>query len=663
MSEYLGRIVDFFLTDDSLRLGVVTGGSRDRPALTDQNGRQHTISARNVAVVHEERPATGRISAQLDPVVGRIDALRAQIDTELLWESVQADGQELSAEDLALLYFGESDCCRCSALLRAVLSDPLRFRRRANRIQARPAEQVEAVLTGERRRAEKEELRRIARNWFAHVLEEGAETAAPEPPDRDGLLRRVEAFLLRKESDEEVLRWLDNLDPDSTSRMVAYDLLAVLGRLPAAADPFLSAAGIDPRFSRPALDLAASIQAFAATPGRRDFRADATFAVDDEDTREVDDAFSVRREDDGFVLSIHVADAACFVQQDDALDLEAQRRVSTLYLPQTTVRMLPERLGCELASLIEGTERPVQSLVLKLSPEGEIRNWEFTSGCIRVTRNLSYEEADALLEGTAADGSSELLRLVRTVTDRLADERASNGALIVNRPELKVTVRNGEIQLKVLDSGSPSRRLVSELMVLFNHRAAALCREQRVPFIYRSQSRITDPPVLPAHYDPVLVNELLSRMEKSRFSLQSDTHGGLGLEGYTQLTSPLRRYLDLVLQRQLAAVLAGTAPPYTDQDLLSVIELVQTQEAELRATERKAVRFYCLSWLEQYRKDDTLEAVVLKPADRGGYVVESRENYIRGILDTAADLTPGTIVTGRISRLNPQRNTLILTPA
>ncbi len=663
MSEYWGRIIDFFLADDTLRLGVVTGGSHERPALTDQNGRQHTIPARNIAVLHAERPAAGRISAQLEPVRLRVEELQSQVDTELLWESIHLDGKSFSADELAGLYFGESDCCRCSAMLRAVVADPLRFRRQGLRIHPRTAEQIEAQLLGERRRAEKEEARRRVRDWVAHILREGSEEGIEPPPDRENILRRIEAFLLRKQEDQEALSWLQNHDPDITPRMTAHDVLLAVGRLPASADPFLSAAGIDTRFSREAAELAAAMPCFAGDSRRRDYTRYPATTVDDEDTREVDDAFALVPAENGYRLLVHIADAAHFVGRDDPLDLEAQRRISTLYLPQITVRMLPDRVACEVASLIPGTERPSLTLEAELSPEGEIRSWELAPGRISITRRLSYEQADQLLADPASGDEAAMLAILKTLTDRLAAERHARGAIRIRRPELKVVVRNGQIQLKQLDPDSPSRALVTELMVLFNTLAAEHARRHQVPFVYRIQPRPADIPAMPEHYDPVLVNDLLSRLEKSRYSLEPGLHGGLGVDGYTQLTSPIRRYLDLVLQRQLKAHLEGGAPPYHEQELLAAIETVQSQEAELRATERKAVRFYCLSWLEQNRSDAELEVVVLKPAERGGYLVETDEYGIRGILETAALLPAGARLKARISRLNPQRNLLLFAPA
>lgn len=655
--------MDFLLADDTLRLGVVGGGSRDRPSLTDQNGRQHTISARSIVVLHAERPASGRISAQLEPVLNRVSQFVAEVDTELLWESVQAEGKELSAEDLCTLYFGESDCCRCSAIWRAVLDDPLRFRRRAGRIQARPADQVEAQLTGERRKAEREEQRRRVRDWAAHVLAEGSEEGVEPLPDREGVLRRLEASLLQRQPDEEVIRWLDGLDPETTPRMAAHDLLALLGRLPAAADPFLSAAGIDPRFAREATDLASALVPFDGADGREDWTGILTYAIDDEETREVDDAFSVFADGDGYVLGIHIADPSHFIRRDDPLDLEAQKRISTLYLPQTTVRMLPERISCDLASLVREKVRPALTLRIRVSAEGEPQSWELAPSRIQVTRNLTYDEADAILTDHEPGDGSRLLLRVRELTDGLAAARTRDGAFTVNRPEIKVSVRNGEISLKVLETDTPSRKFVSELMVLFNTWVADLCRRGSIPFIYRCQARPAQLPELPSRYDPVLVNEALSRMERSRYSMQPAAHGGLGVDGYTQLTSPIRRYLDLVLQRQITAALLVQPLPYSDQDLLAVMEMVQTQDAELRATERRANRFYCLSWLDRNRREEVLEAVVLRPGDRGGYLVETKDFFIRGILDTAADLTPGTVISCRVSRLNPQRNTCVLIPA
>ncbi len=655
MPELLDRAVEF-LSSGSLKIGVVTGDNKGKLQVTDQNGRRHSVPERNVLVRHEET-AQGRISETVEAVQERIDRILADVDTELLWESIREQQREFQPDELAEIYFGSTDCCSLSASLRAVLQDTVHFKIRGTHISPRPPDQVAAQQIAAQRQEEKEDLRRRTRAWLAEVLAGELAPSSLSEDEKEIVSRRLEDFLAQRQSDEEVVVWLQGLDPDLAPRMAAYDILATLGRLPASADPLLAAAGIDPRFAREALDLASNLSPYTESPSRASQTALFTLAIDDEDTREIDDAFSVEVDREGLTLFVHIADITCFVTKSDSLDLEARRRISTVYLPQTTVRMLPEPLSCDLGSLREGALRPALTLSARFDTGHRLVDWSFDRTEIRVDRHLSYDDANAILDGEQGDRLSDSLSPLRALSRSLSEERSAQGALMLNKPELKIVAKKDSVTLKLVDSGSPSRRLVGELMILMNALAARFAIEKRVPLIFRSQPPPAEPFEVPETYDPLRFNAIFMQLEKSRLSLEPAPHAGLGLEAYTQMTSPIRRYCDLIVQRQLISALQGDPPPYTKEELAEALELVQASDGDIRAAERNANRFYVLTYLAEHCQDAIFDAVVLRPVGRG-FLVETREYLIRGLVRSAAELQPGQQLRLRIDQVNPVRNIL-----
>ncbi|HRV08589.1 MAG TPA: RNB domain-containing ribonuclease [Acidobacteriota bacterium] len=654
-----GDILDVVI-DGEVRLVTVVSPGTSKLQVVDQHGRRHAVSPRHVLIQHREQVEAHQAPSALGAFVARVEKVSAEIDTVLLWESVVESEREWTAEELAELYFGERDCCRASAVLRAVGADRLRFRTRGGLIQPRERVQVEAQLLAEQRRREKEKRRLQIRDWLAAVLAGGAGDA-PKPPEAEPqVLRRLEDFLLQRQPDPEVESWLDSLDPDLTPRLAAYEVLAALGRLPAEADPLLLAAGIDPRFSPAAVQRAEALAVFSGSPEREDFSSWITWSIDDEETVEIDDAFSFTFRGDDVVLLIHVADLTPFVEPGDPLDTEGRSRISSVYLPQTTVRMLPERLSCNLGSLQEDELRPVLSLEVVLDSERELKEWRFVRAQTKVHRRWSYDEVDQLLESAESDQKeSEDFRRLLAVADRLASRRLERGGLRIRRPELKILVRGESIEVKVLDPNSPARRLVSEWMILTNHLAAAYARASGLPLIFRSQPAPGEPIQVPESYDPVRLQGVFNVLERSRLGLSAESHWGLGLDAYTQITSPLRRYCDMVVQRQIVAHLGGGRSVYTPEELAEVIGLIQAVEGDLRAAERKATRYYLLKYLAQLPSDQVFRGVVIRDL-QNGQLVETKDLFVRGLLLREGDpLALGTELDLRVQRLDPERNILV----
>jgi exoribonuclease-2 len=469
-----------------------------------------------------------------------------------------------------------------------------------------------------------------------------------------------------------VAQLLTEVSEDLTPKEAAFDLLVKTGRLDPEADPLLVIAGIEERFPAKALERAEALTLFTGDEERIDFTSLPAFSIDDEETREIDDALTVEFEGDVVRVGIHIADVSYFVDKGDPLDDQASRRSVTLYLPTRRVMMFPERLACDLASLNHGEPRPTMSFEVTFDEEANILNWRICRGQIKVAHRLNYEQADELIQSPAIDELTLALKKLHALTSRLLSQRLEQGAIIIRRPEVKIRVRDDRVTVKVIDPSAPGRVLISEMMILANRLAAQYAARHAVPIIFRAQ----DPPASADHplsgiwggaqidnlrysevYDPVESAKVLRRLKRSRLSLSPQAHTGLGLDAYTQLTSPIRRFADLVIQRQMAAHLAGQPLRYEREELLEVLINAEAAEQEMKGIERKAVQFWALEYLARYRRDEQFEAIVIDKVG-GGYVVELSDIFIRGYLATSTSHEPGDRCCLTIDRIDPKRSVL-----
>jgi exoribonuclease II len=225
---------------------------------------------------------------------------------------------------------------------------------------------------------------------------------------------------------------------------------------------------------------------------------------------------------------------------------------------------------------------------------------------------------------------------------KLRERRRLAGALLIHRREPKIKVReDGEMELTLIDSASPSRLLVAELMVLSNYAAARWAADHRVPIIYRVQ------PGLGGDY----------AAQRPRLSLHPEFHAGVGLDYYAQTSSPIRRYVDLVLQRQILTALGQPASlAYQADELMSVLANAEAAESEGKDLERRAKRYWILRFLERNAQGREFEAFAL----RDGASAELDAYAVRGSLHGAPSLASQSRIVVRIARIEPMRGWLTL---
>src|SRR5439155_21844415 len=180
-------------------------------------------------------------------------------------------------------------------------------------------------------------------------------------------------------------------------------------------------------------------------------------------------------------------------------------------------------------------------------------------------------------------------------------------AITFRRPELKIRVDADGVHVKKINPNAPSRILVSELMILANGLAADFASVNSLPVIFRTQEprealAVEQTPVIEA----LAFERLRKTFKRSRLSLTPGLHSGLGLTAYTQASSPIRRYADLITQRQFTALLSGAPIPHGREELLQILAAAEAAEQEIRAIEDRSTNYWLLTYLEKYRRDEVL---------------------------------------------------------
>ncbi len=477
------------------------------------------------------------------------------------WEVLQGE-PPFSLADLALLAYGEFTPASAWAVW-TVLQEDLLFEGTPQALRARPAAEVAA-------RRQQRAARAAQRRAWAEFIQR-ARQGRIDPQVDAPFLAEVEALALGERHSSRVL---EALGLKQTS-IEAHRLLLQWQVWTPRRNPYPTRYGLPQ--TAPDLPLPALPQ-----EDRLDLTHLRAWAIDDEGSQDPDDALSW----DGERIWVHVADVAALVPPESAADREARQRGSSVYLPEGVIPMLPDaarqRLGLGLQPV-----SPALSFGLRLH-EGELQDVVVRLTWVRVTR-LSYAQAESLL-----DQESDL-RALWEQARRYLQQRNRRGALTVQMPEVKVrvTLPDGPVSIQPLPP-LRSRDLVREAMLMAGEAAARYAQAHNLPVPYTTQPPPRDldevPPGLAGMY------ALRRTFHRSEYKSTPDRHSGLGLDAYVQVTSPLRRYLDLVAHQQIRAHLSGQLP-LDEAAILERVGMVEAGRDQVRLAERRSRRHWTLVYL------------------------------------------------------------------
>jgi exoribonuclease-2 len=510
-----------------------------------------------------------------------LDRLQARAgEVETAWELLA--GETTSLAELADLAYGEYTPETAWAAWQ-VIEDGLYFAGTAEEVVARTPEEVAEALAARQEKAERKEARAsfLARARRGKCL-----------PEDGRYLRKIADLALGRSEKSRLLRELGRKETPEN----AHALLLKLGYWDHQVDPYPIRLGLPTdEVDLPVPDL--------PQEERLDLTHLPAYAIDDEGSQEPDDALSV----DGDRLWVHIADVAALVPPDSPIDLEARARGATLYLPEGQAPMLPWKVVRMLGLGLQEVS-PALSFGIDLTDEGEIADLQVAASWVRVTR-LTYEAAEEQLE------ENDHLRRLLSIAQRFQARREAGGAIAIDLPEIRIRVRDGDVEIRPL-LRLRSRALVTEAMLMAGAAVAGYAMEHGIPCPFTTQ----DPP--DTQERPTDLAGMYALRRALRPGEQSGIpgpHTGLGLERYVQATSPLRRYLDLVVHQQLRAHLE-TGRLMDDQEILERIGAAAAVTGSVRHAERLARRHWTLVYLQQH-PDWRGEGVLVDRRGRSGVVI------------------------------------------
>ncbi|MDR1955942.1 MAG: RNB domain-containing ribonuclease [Treponema sp.] len=502
-------------------------------------------------------------------------------DVHAAWELLE--GNKVSLKELAELVYGEytGNTAWAAYLL---LKDGLYFSGDLQGIQSRPPEKLAADI---KKRTEKQ--RDLAER---EAFLERFKTRTLQLPDDRRFFLDVEALAYGNTDKSRTLKDLGM----SESPQEAHRVLLNAG---------VWTPWVNPHPRRFGLSLVSAIQPVPPPPADED-RVDLThlkaFAIDNAWSDDPDDAVSVDP-GEGSCLWVHVADPGASILPGSPGDREARNRGATLYLPEGVSRMLPEEALSRYALGLEAVS-PALSFKLLLHEDGSLQDTEILRSWVKVSR-LTYEEADALIQ-EAVPRIPELTALFTWAGRNLARRHAA-GAVSMEFPEVHITASEGAVRIEPLQVYG-SADMVRECMLLAGEGAAHWALRRRLPFPYVSQET-GDLPQAPLN--GLAGSYQLRRCMRPRtLSVKPGIHWGLGLDVYTQVTSPLRRYTDLLAHQQIRAFLRQESA-LEEEELLFRLGAGEAAAAATVQAERASRAHWMAVYLSE-KKGSSWEGVMLE---------------------------------------------------
>ncbi|PIE69885.1 MAG: ribonuclease II [Deltaproteobacteria bacterium] len=617
-----GTLVEY-IDQQKIICAAVIGVKNNRLRLITETSKELNLTENRLVHVSQESVDTTRgketLLARIREAASERSQLTKDVDVVELWEVVHDEQDWIDLDTLTSLAFPDPITdSHASAVMRALFFNKRYFKFHTGRFFPKTAHQVEESLA---LAAEAERRRQLVEDGAAWLRD-----AVNNPPPADTL-------------DADAAEWVSLLKnyylfaSDSKTADLAKSMLQQAGV--AAGDAlfqFMVHMGIwEPDenlemlrhqipvyFSADCKSAAAEMVGappfFSGDPLRQDLTHLDLITIDGQSTLDFDDALSLEKTDDGYRLGIHIIDVAHFIGKGAAIDKAALNRGSSIYMPDAKVPMLPAELSEHICCLKKGELRPAISTLVYLDERFTLSRYEIVPSAVIVKHQLSYFDANRMLD------THDIMRDFHRIALHLREKRFESGATQIQLPEINVWLaEDGSIQISRIMDESPSRFFVSEMMILANRLMADFLKAKNLPAVFRSQP---EPKArLYKGNEGTLFQHYMQRRQLSRvvISPEPDPHAGLGVPCYVTATSPIRKYHDLITQRQIKAGLGLSTDPYTEDEIRQLIALLEHPLSAIGKVQSARYRYWLLKYLEP-RKGEREEAMVMDKR-RDGYTV------------------------------------------
>jgi len=663
----LGNVVEFIdrqkmvcaviLEIKKLRLRLLTEANREvklsADRLSHRCNRHLDLSLSRETLVDSLREVSSRRKALID-----------HVDVKELWEVLNSEQEWIDLETMTELCFPENPSAdHESAVVRAFFNNRLYFKFNGSRFFPHSEEKVIQLDNRDKENARIERMVTDGSRWIKHLIhnENPPPLDLSEEEQKDIIEILKLAYLNQKESRnyslaKRILKGAGIGMEDSRLLQV----FVTLGVWDKDENLELIRYGVSPDFPEDVKKSAERLVKDAyysnteTTYGAK--RVNLTdlplITIDGQATLDYDDALSIEKSNEYYRLGIHISDVGHFIKKDSLVDQEAVNRASSIYTPDRKIPMIPPGLAEGLCSLKAGELRPAISTFVRIGSYGNIVDVEIVPSLITVQRQLSYYDVNTVTD------KDEEIRMLYDIAKKFRQKRLAQGALQITLPEISIWVnQDGTPTVSRINRESPGRMLVAELMIMANWLMAKFLSDRQVPAIFRSQPEPRGR--LFKNNEGTLYQNWAQRKLLNRFALghEAGHHAGLGLEAYVTATSPIRKYFDLVTQRQIRAVL-GLDKPYTKEEIIYLIQTLGVTMGVVSRIQYNRNRYWLLKHLEKLIGEST-EAIVISKK-RHAYSILLKDFMLECDLPLSSgiDLKPEDLVRVKIQQVNARNDNI-----
>jgi len=657
-----GSIVEY-IDRQKITCAVVLEVKNQRLRLLTENNREVNLSRNRL--LHKDKMrldlnlGRDQIVAALKRVAQKRQALIKKIDIKDLWEVLNTEQNWIDLATMTEFCFPDgSSGDHESAVIRALFNDRLYFKFNPDGFLPNSERQVQQ-LAAQRRRVEfKNKLIEAGGSWLKSMLNTTGSVDSQSLSDdiRQYIEILKSYYLFDKESKDYAAAKAMTARAGVESADDLFKILVKLDIFDEDENVELHRCNRSPDFSEQivfnAQQIIRSSPTASADASRQDLTHMGLITIDGQGTLDFDDAISIEEKSDSFRLGIHIADVGHYIQKGGAVDQEALSRGSSIYMPDRKIPMLPPGLAEDLCSLKAGELRPAISIMVNLSPMAEIVDYEIFHSLIKVKHQLTYYDVNIYAD------ENRHMRILRDIAEKFRQKRLDAGAVQITVPEINIWVNeNKEVFINKINRESPGRMLIAELMIMANWLMASYLKASGLPAIFRSQPEPRER--LYKNNVGTLFQNWMQRRLLNRFILNTkpEWHSGLGLDAYVTATSPIRKYSDVITQRQVRSAL-GLEDAYTADQIDEIIQALELPMSNAGRLHYSRHRYWLLRYLEN-QIGQKEEAVVLQKTRRNYQILLTQYMLECDLpLSGGFELKPEDLIQVTVQRVNARKDVL-----
>ncbi len=684
-------IIDF-LQDSAIQTALVIEEQSGKLRLLMPNRRETTLQQNRVLPwigPHiKDVDSKEEMLKILNTHLEKRNTLAVEVQTKDIWEMTQTEVEKANINWLTELLYSEPNQDTLSGVARALFNDKAHFRFAPPEFEIYPQSVVEAKLEAERMQKNRERFVEGGMAWFK-VLHDCRINKKPLPacPLDEEVQERIKKLLLLRiadldfENKDDELLWRNIIKAIPEDAFAPLLLATAWKIVPEHYNYWLDRAQYDvaPDWYKEHEEAVNSLIQQAENDSS-EFVDKPFVSIDGETTKDIDDAFFVEKNENGWKVTFALACPAAYWDFSSSFSRHISQRATSIYLPEATYHMLPETLGTGAYSLFEQVMCPSLVLECELDAEANLISTKPMRARVKVEKNMTYTQVEDILEGRNADKNFEkytqMLLDGHELSQLLLKKRIENNAVIFDKVEPLFSIEfkdnlpeyyeNVEVSLTHAEQAPKAQLLVSEYMVLANSSMAEWANDKEIPLLFRTQDIVIPPEYAGIWSRPEDIARIARSLSAASLELQARPHAGMGLHVYAPMTSPLRRYSDLVNEAQILSYLEKGSPHFSEAELTQVLLHLNAALDNVNQIQRMRPRYWKLLYCKQQSRkamenagDDYIwKAVITEENTHFISLALPNEQLFMRVKRTffSGDVYVGQEIRVRLGKINPLKN-------